>query len=62
MEEGELKYNGRNYYKIFFLGTIIFVVLFVTIREIIPPEYSLCNVAATGLSLFAREHAKENAF
>ena len=27
--------------------------------RLIPPEHSLCsNVAATGLSLFAREHAR----
>ena len=29
------------------------------ITKIIPPEHFLSNVAATGLSLFAREHAKE---
>ena len=28
-------------------------------EELIPPEHFLCNVAAGGLSLFAREHAKE---
>ena len=33
-----------------------------TYYKIIPPEHFLCNVAATGLSLFAREHAKEFAF
>ena len=27
--------------------------------KIIPPEHFLCSVAATGLSLFAREHGKE---
>ena len=32
---------------------------FVIITKLIPPEHLLCNVAATGLSLFAREHAKE---
>ena len=41
------------------LGTIIFVIIFVIITKIIPPEHFLCNVAATRLSLFAREHAKE---
>ena len=44
-----------------FLETNIFVIIFVIISKIIPPEYFLCNVAATGLSLFAREHAKESA-
>ena len=33
--------------------------VFVIITKIIPPEKFLCNVAATALSLFAREHAKE---
>ena len=27
------------------------------ITKIIPPNYFLCNVAATGVSLFAREQA-----
>ena len=42
-----------------FLGTVMFVIIFVSITKIIPPEHFLCNVAATGFSLFAREHAKE---
>ena len=29
------------------------------ITKIIPPETFLCNVAATGVSLLAREHAKD---
>ena len=41
------------------LGTIIFVIVFVITTKIVPPEHFLCNVAATRLSLFAREHAKE---
>ena len=41
------------------LGTFIFAIIFVIITKIIPREHFLCNVAATGLSLFAREHAKE---
>ena len=32
--------------------------IFVTITNMIPPEDFLCNVAATGVSIFAREHAK----
>ena len=39
---------GRNYKK--FLGTFY---------NIFPPEHFLCSVAATGLSLCPREHAKE---
>ena len=27
-------------------------------KRVIPPEHFFCNVAASGLSLFAREHAK----
>ena len=42
-----------------FLGTVIFVIIFAIITNVIPPEHFLCSVAATGLSLFAREHAKE---
>ena len=42
-----------------FLGTIILVIIFVFITKLIPPEHLLCNVAATGLSLYAREHAQE---
>ena len=42
-----------------FLGTINFIIIFVFITKIISPEHFLCNVAATGLALFAREHAKE---
>ena len=41
-----------------FLGTLTFVIIFVIITKIIPPEHFLCNVAATGLSRFASEHAK----
>ena len=33
--------------------------ILVIITKINPPEHFLCNVAATGLSLFAREHVKE---
>ena len=33
--------------------------IFAIITRWIPPEHFLCNVAATGLPLFAREHAKE---
>ena len=39
--------------------TFIVVIIFVIITKIVPPEHFLCNKAATGLSLFAREHAKE---
>ena len=39
-----------------FLGTLSFVII---LANIIPPEHFLCNVAAAGLSLFAREHAKQ---
>ena len=38
---------------------MILIIIFVIIKKIIPPEYFLCNVAATGVSLLAREHAKE---
>ena len=41
------------------LGTFSFAIIFVITTVIIPPEHFLCNVAATGVSLFAREHAKE---
>ena len=44
-----------------FLGTIIFVIIFVILTKIIPPEHFLCNVAATGLSLFAR-NMRRNSF
>ena len=37
-----------------FLGTFPFAIIFETITNIIPPEDFLCNVAATGVSLFAR--------
>ena len=49
---------GRNDYKIIPWNNC-FVIIFVSITKIIPPEQFLCNVAATGLSLFAREHGKE---
>ena len=39
--------------------TSIFVIIFVITTKLIPPEHFLCDVAATGLSLFARKHAKE---
>ena len=39
----------------------MFVIIFVISTKRIPPEHFLCNVAATGLSLFARDHAKESA-
>ena len=42
-----------------FLRAFDFVIILVVITTIIPPEHFLCNVAATGLSLFAGEHAKE---
>ena len=42
-----------------FLGTNSFGIIFVIITKIIQREHFLSNVAATGLSLFAREHAKE---
>ena len=38
-----------------FLGTISFVMIFVIITKITPPEDFLCNVAATGGSLFTRK-------
>ena len=48
------KYHpGRNDYKRI-PWKFSFVVIFVIITKIIPPEHFLCNVAATGLSLFAR--------
>ena len=31
-----------------------FVIIFVILTKLIPPEDFLCNVAATGVSLFAR--------
>ena len=34
-------------------------VIFLIITKIIPPEHSLCDVGATSLFLFAREHVKE---
>ena len=49
---------GRTYYKIIPWNNY-FVIIFVIITKIVPPEHFLCNVAATGLSLFAREDAKE---
>ena len=33
--------------------------IFANITKLIPPEDFLCNVAATGVSLFARKQAKE---
>ena len=42
-----------------FLGTYSFLRIFVIIAKMITPEHFVCNVAATGLSLLAREHAKE---
>ena len=41
------------------LGTFSFEIIFVIITKLIPPEDFLCNVAATGVSLFARKQAKE---
>ena len=35
----------------YFLGTFSFVIILVILTKLIPPEYSLCNVAATGVSL-----------
>ena len=40
---------------------MFFVIIFVSITKIIPPEGFLCSVAATGVSLFARKPAKESA-
>ena len=37
----------------------MFVMIFVVATKIIPPDHFLCIVAATGLSIFAREDAKE---
>ena len=37
-----------------FLGTFSFVIIFVFITKIIPPEDFLCNVAATGVSFLGR--------
>ena len=37
----------------------ILKIIFIIMTNIIPPEHFLCNLAATGLSLFAREHATE---
>ena len=51
-----MHHPGPNYYKII---PIIFVIIFVIITKIITNIHFLCNVAATDLSLFAREHAKE---
>ena len=47
---------GQNYYKRI-PWNILFVIVLVRTNyyKIIPPEYFLCNFAATGLSLFARE-------
>ena len=39
-----------------FLGRFYFVKLFVITTEIVPPAGFLCNVAATSVSLLAREH------
>ena len=36
------------------LEHFFFVIIFAVITKIIPPEHFLCNVAATGLSLLAR--------
>ena len=41
------------------LERFLFVIIFVIIIKRIRPEDFLCNVAATGVSLFAREQAKE---
>ena len=54
------RFGGGGSADFIFMGAGIFLIIsFVTITKIIPPEYFVCNVAATGLSLFAREHAKE---
>ena len=57
-KEERMHHPSRNYNKRF-LGTISFVIIFVFITKIIPPDNYLCNVAATGVSLFARKQAKE---
>ena len=41
-----------------FLGTFLFAVTAVLLTEIFLPEDFLCNLAATDVSLFGREHAK----
>ena len=43
----------------YFLGTIFFVINFAFLVENFHQEHYLFTVAATGLSLFATEHAKE---
>ena len=53
-----LYHPGRNYYKIIPWNNY-FVLIFVIITKLIPPEHVLCNVAAIGLSLFAGKQAKE---
>ena len=42
-----------------YLEAIYFAIPFVIITKTIPPEDSLCNVAASGVSLFARKHKQE---
>ena len=49
---------GRNDYKIT-PWKMSFFQLFLLCYNIIPPRDSLCNVAATGGTLFARQQAKE---
>ena len=50
---------GRNDYKIIPWNVAFCAIIFAIITKINPREHFLCNVAATGLSLFEREHAKE---
>ena len=42
-----------------FLGTFSFVIIFVVLTGIIPPDYFLCNLTATGLLLFVRGHRRD---
>ena len=49
---------GRNDYKIIPWNNY-FCNKLCNYYQIIPPKHLLCGVAASGLSLFAREHAKE---
>ena len=43
----------------YLFGTFSFVMIFVVITKLIPPADFLCNIAASGVSLFARKQAKE---
>ena len=41
------------------LELLIFIIVFCKNTKILPPDDFLCKIAATGMSLFAREHAQE---